>query len=599
MDAPRLLLDRGRLHVLVRPIGIAAAIGSLVLLLFVAFAPLVWSDAASTTNTSQLFAPPSAEHWLGTDAAGRDVLARALTATQLSVLLSLACASISVVLGTILGALPVVLPLRGARFVVSAIGFAIAFPSLLLTIIISLGLGIGVAGAVLSIGFAGVPLFARLVYTLSASVAGRDFIAAARVLGVPSVLILFRHVVPNIAGPLLVNASSMVAGSLSALAALSFLGLGVQAPDYDWGRLLGEGLSRIYLAPGIALAPIIAIVFAGVVFMLIGETLARLFGVESTTPRVPRQAPVSQESTAAATAVRAVDEPVLVVRGLTVAVPGGDRWRYPVRNVSFAIARGEIVGLVGESGSGKSLTCLAVGALLEEPIRVLGESIAFDGTELANGGLLRSEKLAPEVEEQLGRRMAFVFQDPSTSLNPALKVGRQVAEPAIIQQKASRNAALQKAISQLRAVRISDPERRAGQFPHEFSGGMRQRAMIAMGLMESPALIVADEPTTALDVTVQQEVLRLLTSVNEQRGTAILLVSHDLAVVAGLCTRVLVMYRGEIVEDILTTDLVAGRARHPYTRALLEVVPDEHAARGSSFATIDEDADFSVQGVRA
>ncbi|NYE18383.1 dipeptide/oligopeptide/nickel ABC transporter permease/ATP-binding protein [Microbacterium immunditiarum] len=572
------------------PIGLGAIAGSLVLAFFVAFGPLIWGEAATVADLTQLSAPPSPEHPLGTDAGGRDVLARVLTAAQLSVLMALAATFLGVTLGVLVGFLPTILPRRGARFVVSATGIALAFPALLLTIVVSIVVGTGILGAVLAIGFAMVPFFARLAQTLAASVSGRDYVLAARVLGVGRFRILLRHVLPNVRDPLIVNASIGAGGALVAFAGLSFLGLGVQAPQFDWGRLLNEGLSKIYVNPATALAPGIAVVFAGVVFTLIGETLAQALGVENAT-RARHRRPLERPAPS--------DEPVdpdavLTVRGLRISVPAEDGWTHPVDGVDFDVMRGEIVGIVGESGSGKSLTCMAVAALVEEPLVASAQSVRFDGREVVRNGVIPSSPAA-ELAHHLGTRMAFVFQDPSTSLNPALHVGPQVAEIGRLHENLSRREADERMLDRLRAVQIDDPERRAHQYPHEYSGGMRQRAMIASGLMGEPALIIADEPTTALDVTVQREVLSLLNDINREKDVAILLVSHDIAVVTSICTRVLVMYRGRVVEDITTDDLVAGRAVHPYTRALVESVPTMDAVPGSPFATIAERERFPVE----
>ncbi|WP_460370151.1 ABC transporter ATP-binding protein, partial [Actinocorallia lasiicapitis] len=258
----------------------------------------------------------------------------------------------------------------------------------------------------------------------------------------------------------------------------------------------------------------------------------------------------------------------LSVRNLTVAFGAVT----PVRDVSFDLAPGELVGLVGESGSGKSLTALAIGGLVPHPGRVSG-LITLDGRPL--DGLSRRE---------LGTGLAMVFQDPQSALNPALRVGTQLAEIATTHQSASRKDAWSRAVDRLARVRIPDPAARARQRPHQFSGGMRQRAVIAMGLMGAPRLLVADEPTTALDVTVQRRVLDLLRDVNAETGTAVLLISHDLAVVATLCTRVLVMYAGRVVEDLPVTAL--REARHPYTRALVAALPDLSTPRHLPLATI-------------
>ena len=576
------------------PLGSAALAGIGAVSAAAVLGPVIWSDASTVTDLMALSAKPSAEHWFGTDAAGRDVLARVMTAARVSVLMALCATTIGVVLGILFGFLPSVLPKRAAAFVTSSTGIALAFPALLLTIVFSISIGANATGAVLAIGLAMVPAYARLAQTMSASISGRDFVSAAKILGVSRTKILLRHVLPNVREPLIVNASISAGGSLVAFAGLSFLGLGVQPPDADWGRLLNEGLSKIYVNPATALAPGIAVILAGLVFTLLGETLARAYGIDSLIGRRPRRAP-KLESQPADTELDSPTDAVLSVRNLSVSAPKDQEWVQLVKGISFDIGRGEIVGIVGESGSGKSLTCMAVASLLEDPLVVSCTSVRFDGTELNRDGRIQSKTRAPGLAHQLGTRLAMVFQDPSTSLNPALKVGPQVAEAAAHHQKMSRRNAMAKAIERLTAVRITNPERRADQYPHEFSGGMRQRAMIATGLMGKPALIVADEPTTALDVTVQREVLTLLKAINEEEGSAILFVSHDIAVVTALCTRVLVMYRGDLVEDISVIDLIEGSARHPYTRALLDAVPSMDSVPGSPFATIAEEADFRVE----
>jgi oligopeptide/dipeptide ABC transporter ATP-binding protein len=246
-----------------------------------------------------------------------------------------------------------------------------------------------------------------------------------------------------------------------------------------------------------------------------------------------------------------------------------------VRGITFGIGTGEAVGVVGESGSGKSLTALAIAQLVEEPGRVDARHLAFCGTDLLEGG---NDKL-------LGTSLAVVFQDPMTSFNPTMRVGSQLAEVGRYHQGLDRKSAFARAVDRLRAVRIREPERGARQYPFEFSGGMRQRAMIGMGLMGSPRLIIADEPTTALDVTVQSQVLALLQDVRREEGAALLLISHDVSVVADVCDRVLVMYAGRIVEDLPTADLRTG-ARHPYTRALVAAVPDMTTDIEAPLATI-------------
>ncbi|MEO3927759.1 dipeptide/oligopeptide/nickel ABC transporter permease/ATP-binding protein [Micromonosporaceae bacterium B7E4] len=543
-------------RVLRSPVAVAAAALLVGVVLLALLAPALWAGRAEAVETGRILQGSSGAHWAGTDSLGRDVFARVLVATRLSVLLALLATLIGLATGLVLGMAPLLLGARFGRWAAAALNIAVAFPGLLLALFFAVVFGVGLKGAVLAIGFAIAPGFARLTHTLAAGVAERDYVHAARIAGLGRVRVLARHVLPNIAEPLLVNGTMAAGGALLALAGLSFLGLGVQPPRYDWGRLLGEGLAGIYVRPAAALAPAVAIVVAGLAFNLFGEALARAIGARGSAAgggrRVPRAEP----------APPATGEHLLAVEGLRVSFGEVS----PVREVSFTMGRGEAVGLVGESGSGKSLTALAIAQLVEEPGRVEARRLEFLGVPLLAGDSAARRRL-------LGLSLGMVFQDPTTSFNPTQRVGRQLAEVVRQHQGASRRDALARAVERLRAVRIPAAARRARQFPHEFSGGMRQRAMIGMGMMGTPALIVADEPTTALDVTVQRQVLRLLAAVRADDDVAILLISHDLTVVGEVCERVLVMYAGRIVEELPAARLRTG-ARHPYTRALLAAVPD-------------------------
>ncbi|WP_419999715.1 dipeptide/oligopeptide/nickel ABC transporter permease/ATP-binding protein [Streptomyces boninensis] len=556
------------------PVGACAAVLLLAVVVLAVLAPLLWGDEASAVDTAAIGQGPSDAHLLGTDNLGRDIFYRVLVATRLSLLLAVGATAIGVSLGIVLGAAPSVLPRWAGRMITSVVNIAVAFPGVLLALFFAVIFGVGTTGAVLAIGLATAPAFARLTQTLAASVAGKDFIAAARVAGVGRFRLLVRHVLPNIAEPLAVNATIGAGSALLAFAGLSFLGLGVQAPDYDWGRLLGEGLDRINLTPAPALAPCVAVVVTGLAFNLFGEAAAAVLGVRTLSRRIagprpePQPAPHDTET----------NDSVLAVENLRVSFPGPSGWTTPVRGVSFALRPGEAVGVVGESGSGKSLTALAVARLVERPGEVTADRLDFAGRPLLD---------TPERELRglLGTSLAMVFQDPMTSFNPVRSIGRQLAEVAEQHQGLSRKDAFARAVDRLDAVRVPAPERRARQYPHEFSGGMRQRAMIGMGLMGDPRLIIADEPTTALDVTVQQKVLQLLAEVRAAEQAALLLISHDVTVVAETCDRILVMYAGRIVEDLPASDLHTA-AQHPYTRALLAAVPDLETDRDRPLAVI-------------
>lgn len=568
------------LGILRQPLGATALILVTLIALLAIFAPILWGAQAEAVDTSAILQPPSAEHILGTDTLGRDVFFRVLVATRLTLVLALVAVAIGVVVGTLLGTAPSVLPRAAGRVITTFVGIAVAFPGLLLALFFAVIFGVGAMGAMFAIGFAMAPGYARLTQTLSASIAGRDYIAAARVAGVSRFRILIRHILPNIAEPLVVNATISAGGALLAFAGLSFLGLGVQIPQYDWGRLLLDGINRIYINPMIAFGPALAVVLAGLAFNLLGESAAQVLGGRAA--RVAFSTPVREllrtYAPAAKPTVPPTENDVLVVENLRVTYPGPAGSLTPVRGVSFTIQRGEAVGVVGESGSGKSLTALAASRLIEHPGIVTADRLDFCGAPILD---------APEarVRSLLGNSLAMVFQDPMTSFNPVRRIGSQLAESATEHQGMTKQEATARAISRLQDVRVPAAARRAKQYPHEFSGGMRQRAMIAMGLMNHPRLIIADEPTTALDVTVQRQVLRVLDSVRRETGAAILLISHDIAVVSQTCDRVLVMYAGRIVEDLPSSELESG-ARHPYTRALLDVVPDLDTDREQALPTI-------------
>ncbi|PSL39189.1 ABC-type dipeptide/oligopeptide/nickel transport system ATPase component [Labedella gwakjiensis] len=558
------------------PQGIAVSIGVLAVLFATVLGPILFGDAASARDIASRQQGASLAHPFGTDELGRDLLARVIVATRVSVLLTLGATGISVAGGVLVGVIAAVLPSLARRAVNAFIDILLSFPWLLLALFFSVIWGTTATGAMLAVGFAGIPVFGRLISTLASSVAGSDFVHAARILGSGPLRTAARHVLPNILPPLLVNMAVHASVTLLSFAALSFLGLGVQAPEYDWGRLLNEGSRRIYVDPMAAIGPGIAIVLTGVVFALLGELFserrrnAPLRAIRRRTRAETRAIPVVSDT-----------EPVVRASDLRVSFrteDGGIVER--VHGVSLSIDPGEIVGIVGESGSGKSVTAMAIAGLLGPDSLVESDDLHFRGIDMT------VEPTAAE-RRRLGLEQAMIFQDPLSSLNPSLSVGRQLREVSEIHGRVPRAAAIRRAVDALGLVRIPEPERRLRQLPHEFSGGMRQRAMIAMGLMGSPRLIIADEPTTALDVTVQRQVLRALRDAQRSTGAAILLISHDIALVSGFCDRVIVMRDGRVVEELAADRL--DQARHPYTRGLIACVPDMATDRSTPLPVIPAD----------
>ncbi|HZV50270.1 MAG TPA: ABC transporter ATP-binding protein [Candidatus Dormibacteraeota bacterium] len=256
---------------------------------------------------------------------------------------------------------------------------------------------------------------------------------------------------------------------------------------------------------------------------------------------------------------------LLEVRGLRVEFPTRAGLVRAVDDVAFHVDAGETLGIVGESGSGKSVTVLSVMRLLPPPGRIVSGEVRYRGRDLVRVS-------DQEMQEIRGVEIAMIFQDPMTSLNPVFRTGWQVGEPLRLHRGLDRSRSLRETVAMLGKVGIPEPDRRARQYPHELSGGMRQRAMIAMGLTTTPSVLIADEPTTALDVTIQAQILELLKQINRELGTATVLITHNLAVVAGMCERVMVMYAGRIVEEGPTEE-VFDHPRHPYTWSLLRSIP--------------------------
>lgn len=539
-------------------------------------APLVMAHAANTLSdhTSR---PMSAGHWFGTDEFGRDMLARSFVATRLSLLMATAATLISVVLGVMLGAglwvCPRALREAGLRLVETAV----SYPGLLIALIVTAILGAGGPAVVIGIGVAGIPAFARLTANLASSVAHRDFVVTARLLGVPPRRIVSRHILPTIAEPMLILVATGFAVALMELSALSFVGLGVQSPHYDYGKLLVDALPAIYTRPTQVVGPALMIVVAILGAMLVGDGLAAAADPRSSRPvHASRTSGRTSSRTFGRTSARtwpdsagrghspmgmeAAPDSFVLVEDLRVATTEGIEL---VHGVSFSIARGEVVGIVGESGSGKSLTAMSLARLLADGLESCAAQLRIGELDLRHRVPAR----------ELATNVALVYQDPGTTFSPALRMGSQLGEVLRSHRGLSRGQARERVLEGLRAVRLTDPERRLRQHPHELSGGMRQRAMIAAALINRPQLIIADEPTTALDVTVQAEILRELKRLNRQSGTSLLFISHDIAVVEELCDRVLVMKDGLLVEELTRSQLAEGEVRHPYTRTLIAATP--------------------------
>ncbi|MFK5647757.1 dipeptide/oligopeptide/nickel ABC transporter permease/ATP-binding protein [Ornithinimicrobium sp. LYQ121] len=548
---------------------VIGAIGLGVIVLLAIVAPLLWGTAAQT-GSGDVRQGPSAAHWFGTDSQGRDVLLRTLVATRLTLIMGVLATALAVVLGGIVGGLLVVSGDRVRWFGARAIDLWLALPPIIVALAVTAIFRPDEVTVVIAIGIAFLPQFARLTNNLANSVGNKDFVTTAHLLGVRGPTVLVRHIVPNIAAPVLVLTSVCLSTSIVTMSGLSFIGLGVQPPAIDWGQMLASGLRDVYQNPSGALAPSIAIVLTGLSASLLGDGFVafseprRVPAGKRPTKLLAEPAPAVvpatiEEQTAAA--VDAAAEPALDIHDLHVRVGHTAEGAALVKGVSLTVAAGEIVGLVGESGSGKSITAMTAAQLL--PPELSWEAADLD---------VASHRMDPHgvPPTSLALDLGIVFQDPSSCFNPARRLGAQLTETIRVHKNVSKREAERLAVQKLREARVSEPEHRMHQYPHELSGGMRQRAMIAMALITTPRLLIADEPTTALDVTVQADVLRLIKQINRDHDMAVLLISHDIDVIASMCERVYVMYQGEIIEHLTSAQLRERHVTQPYTRRLLE-----------------------------
>ncbi|MGK9232367.1 dipeptide/oligopeptide/nickel ABC transporter permease/ATP-binding protein [Inquilinus limosus] len=532
------------------------------LLLIAAAAPLLGLADPLAMEMKSRFAGPSAAHLLGQDEYGRDVLSRLVWGLRTSLFVGLAAAALAGVLGTALGILGGYLRGVAEVLAIRSMDVVLCFPPLLLALLVVTLLGPGVLTLIPVLALVYLPAFTRVTYAGVLSARSQDYVEAMRAQGAGGLEIMTRTILPNVAGPILVQFSLATASAVVLESGLSFLGLGVVPPAPSLGVMIGGARATMAQAPLLLLWPCIALVLTILVLNALCDGLRDFLDPKTLVRRPFRR----QRTVAGLAEAAAADDAVLDLDRLSIQIDTPQPIP-AVRDVSLRIRPGETVAVVGESGSGKSLTSLAVMGLLPPVAQIGGGAVRLQGADL-----LRLD--AEAVRQRRGRSMAMVFQDPASSLNPVHRVGDQIAEAIRAHRAISGAAAWSEAVALLRRVGIPDPERRARSFPHELSGGMRQRVMIAIAIANDPALLIADEPTTALDVTIQAQILDLLAELRQQSGMALLFVTHSLPVVSEIADRVVVMYAGEVVEEGRTGD-VFGAPLHPYTAALLASAPRE------------------------
>jgi peptide/nickel transport system permease protein len=553
-----------------------ASFGLLLLTLIVIVAvaaPILPLAPPHVANVAQRLRPPlTPGHFLGTDQVGRDILSRLIWGTRLSLAVGVFAALIASLIGSAIGLLAA---FRGGwidTLLMRGIDMLMAFPYLLLALAIVAALGPGLVNAMIAITIVNVPFFARGVRGAALSVVRTDFMAAARLSGLSDARIVFSELLPNVMPGIVIGLSTTIGWMILETAGLSFLGLGAQPPQADLGGMLGEGRNLLQVAPHVATIPGLVILLLAIGINLIGDGLRDVLdpklksgGLARTHART--DADSLEERSKGLPLPGAAARLPLAIRGLRTHFRIGRAVYAAVDGVDLAIAPGEAVGIVGESGSGKTVTALSIlGLVATPPGRIVGGEILHNGEELASATLSR-------LQEIRGRRIAYVFQDPQSTLNPLIRIGEQIAESIRRHQEKSGAEAMRLAVALLKSVHIPEPEHKANAYPHELSGGQRQRVGIAIALANDPELIIADEPTTALDVTTQAQVLKLLNELRRERGAALLFISHDFGVIAAVCDRVHVMYGGRVVESGPVAE-VLERPRHPYTQRLLACVPE-------------------------
>ena len=559
------------------PLGVTCAVVLLVIVALTAAAPLLPLADPARIDLFDTLAPPGGGHWLGTDSSGRDVLSRLVWGGQVNLLGAALAVAISAVLGVSTG---LVAGYYGRWFDTTSTAVTSmlqALPAIVVLLAVratagpSTWIAMSVFGVLLSVGFF------RIVRSAVQAVRGELYVDAARVSGLSDARIIGRHVLIVVRAPIIIQCARVAGIAIAVQAGLQFLGVGDNSLP-SWGAMINEGFRKLALAPLLVLWPalVVGLVCAGL--MLLSNALRDALEDRGTAAPT-RVAPPAPRP--AAPAEDAPGDHLLVVRDLDVSYPAPDSLentrgrRTVVQGVTLHVDAGEVLGLVGESGSGKTQTAFAVLGLLPEGGSVTGGSIRFDGRELT--GLNRAERAALR-----GSEIAYVPQEPLSNLDPAFRIGYQLVTPMRAKLGLDRRRARERALELLARVGIADPERTFAAYPHEISGGMAQRVLIAGAVSCEPRLLIADEPTTALDVTVQAEVLDLLRDLQRELRMGVVLVTHNFGVVADVCDRVAVMQHGRVVETGAVDALFAA-PQHQYTQSLLAAMVDDGPVRAYPF----------------
>ena len=554
-----------------------AAFGGILLLIIVTLsilAPILPLKEPNITNTADRFMTPFEEgHILGTDHLGRDLLSRLLWGTQLSLAMGFAAAFIAATFGSILGAIAGFYGQKTDNIIMRFIDMLMAFPYILLALAIVAALGPGLFNALIAVALVNIPFFARNIRGVTVTLANKEFIEAARLSGMSNLRILIVEIFPNLLPMIVIAMSTTVGWMILETAGLSFLGLGSQPPQADLGSMLGEARSALITNPHTSFVPGIMIFCIVIGINLFGDGVR-----DALDPRLKKGSlirPLPQTIYEGGHTQPQPSNKLLSVQNLSIQFHVNQDVYQSSNDVSFEIQEGECLGLIGESGSGKSITALSVTSLVASPPGVIKKG----SVNYKNQNLLALPY--EELRSIRGNKISYIFQDPLTTLHPLHTIGDQLLEALQAHDsKLSASESISKSKDLLKSVQIPNPDNVWDVYPHQLSGGMRQRVCIAMALINDPELIIADEPTTALDVTVQAQILNILNSLRKERKLSILFISHDFGVISQLCDRVIVMYAGSIVEEGPVKNIMQ-QAAHPYTSELIKCVPQlgnkEHA----------------------
>ena len=563
------------------PMGIASTAWIAAVILAAIFAPLLTKWDPDKTDIYNLLAAPGAKHLWGTDSAGRDVFARIIYGTQFSLETAAFAVIVALAIGVIAG---LIAGYFGGWFDTLSswtTSLIMALPGLVVLLAAaavvgnSMWISMGIFGVLLS------PAYYRLVYTTVRGVRNELYVDAARVSGLSDLRIIGRHILGVVRAPIVIQTGIIASITIAIQSGLLFLGLG-DASQPSWGASLADGFQKIYRAPTLLLYPSLMISLTTVAFAVFANTLRD--ELERTGPKTNKvkksiflkkaAAEVDANTIVHPAPERAKGEQILKVTGVAVGYPDGNGGiRQVVHSVSIDINKGEVVGLIGESGSGKTQTAFSILGLLPTGGHLVAGDIEFEGVNLAS-------LPAKSFDKVRGAKIAYIPQEPMSNLDPSFTIGSQLTEPMRKVLGLSKKEAHAKAIALLTRVGIPTPELTMKKFPHEISGGQAQRVLIAGAVSCDPDLIIADEPTTALDVTVQAEVLDLLRELQKETNTALLLVTHNFGVVADLCDYINVMQFGKIIEAGPVRDIFEN-AKHPYTQSLLDSILEGGPARGA------------------